>query len=278
MGNSEAFVRARELAENKTGDRQERNKIWWETLPMTYSGWDQKDRLPTTAADFEKIERAFLDGNPWLRDNYDFKAQKGRYVLEIGVGSGVASCMFAKAGAKITGIDITEQAIALAQRNAAAQGVEATFVQMDAEKMTFPDASFDHVFTWGVLHHSQRTEDAVKQVGRVLRPGGTGLMMVYYAGSIRYWVRGLQLLLLKGKIFKGYNMQTVQGLATDGYYQRHFYKGELRKVLRDAGLKTTGLYVSHMGWKYIKPLPMFMDPWLKRNFGFMITATFEKAK
>lgn len=276
MGNTDAFVKARQFAE-QSADRQERNRIWWETLPMTYSGWEEKDRVPSTPEDFVKIERVFLDGNPWLRDNFEFNAFKEKQVLEIGVGSGCAACLFAKGGADVTGIDITRQSIGLASKNAHTQGLtNIKFQQMDAEHMTFPDNSFDHVFSWGVLHHSQNTEAALAHVGRVLKPGGTGLMMVYHAGSIRFWARGIQYLFLKGNIFRGFGMQSVQGLATDGYYQRHFYKSELKRCLKDAGLVTTGLHPNHMGWKYIKPLPAFMDPWLKRNWGFMLSATFRK--
>lgn len=279
MGNTEAFVEARNLAEQTT-DAQERNRIWWETLPMTYNGWDKdkKARIPTSADDFMVVERAFLDGNPWLKEQFNFNGFAGKRVLEIGCGSGVATCLFAKGGANVTAVDLTQQSIDIATRNAAAQGVSdrVRLMQMDAEKLEFPDSSFDHAFTWGVLHHSARTQDAIKQVGRVLVPGGTGLIMVYNRSSLRYWLKGAYWLFAKGKVFQGYNMQTVQGFATDGYYQRHFSHGQLRAMLADAGLRTTATHASHINKKYITALPTAMDPWLKRNFGWLLIGEFQK--
>lgn len=276
MSNDNAYLKAREEAE-RTSDPQERNRVWWETLPMTYAGWDEADRIPVSPEEFANVETAFLEGNPWLRDHYDFSAMAGKDVLEIGCGTGVAACLFAKNGARVTAVDLTAQAIDIATRNAAAQELtNVQFIQMDAEKLQFPDASFDHVFSWGVLHHSAHTEDAIKQVGRVLRPGGTGLIMVYNKASLRFWGKGFKWLWLKGKIFKGYNMQTVQGFSTDGYYQRHFGHGELKRILANAGLKTTEIAVSHMAKRYTPFFQGATDEWMKRKWGWLLTALFVK--
>ncbi len=271
-----AFVRARQTAEQTTSDRQERNRIWWETLPMTYKSWEETDRGVREPGEFSRLEKDYLEGNPWLGANFDFGRFKGKYTLEIGCGAGAASCLFARAGAKHTAVDLTEQAVKLTTENARAQGLTMAVQRMDAEKLEFPDRSFDHVFAWGVLHHSQDTMACFREAARVLRPGGTGLFMVYYKYSIRYWVRGIQGLIGHGLMFKGYNMQSVQGFFTDGYYQRHFSKTELRRMLGECGLEVTRFGVSHMKSKYIRPLPTFMDPWLKRNWGWLVVAEFTK--
>ncbi len=271
-----AFVRAREVAEQSTTDRQERNRLWWETLPMTYRSWEESDRGVKDPQGFSRLESDYLDGNPWLKEHFNFGAFKGQKTLEIGCGAGAASCLFARGGADHTAVDLTEQAIKITTENAAAQHLNMRLTRMDAEKLEFPDNTFDHVFAWGVLHHSQDTSACFRQVGRVLKPGGTGLIMVYYKYSIRYWVRGLQGLIGHGLMFKGYNMQSVQGFFTDGYYQRHFSKTELARMLRASGLEPTRFSVSHMKSKYIRPLPTFMDPWLKRNWGWLVIAEFRK--
>lgn len=271
-----AFVRARMLAETQTTDRQERNRIWWETLPMTYRAWEEGDRDVRDAQAFSALEQDYLDGNPWLASNFDFEKFRGKDTLEIGCGAGAASCLFARHGARHTAVDLTGQAVRFTRANAESQGLAMRVEQMDAERLDFADASFDHVFAWGVLHHSQDPMACFREVGRVLRPGGTGLIMVYYKYSIRYWVRGLQGLFGKGLIFRGHDMQTVQGYFTDGYYQRHFSKRELRRMLAACGLDVTRESVSHMKSKYIRPLPTFMDPWLKRNWGWLVVTEFTK--
>lgn len=270
------YVKARDVAE-QTDDAQERNRLWWETLPMTYAGWDEANRLPKSAEDFAKVEQEFLDGNPWLKECFDFKALAGKKVLEIGFGTGVASCLLAKGGADVTGIDITNQAVEIATANAAAQGLtNVKFQRMDAEKLEFPDDTFDYVFTWGVLHHSNRTEEALKQLGRSLKKGGRGMIMVYNKASFRFWGKGFRWLFLKGKIFKGYNMQTVQGFATDGYYQRHFSPRELRRALGEAGLGDFKTSVSHMNKRYVPGSPRGLDEWFKRKYGWLLVVEFEK--
>jgi len=60
------------------------------------------------------------------------------------------------------------------------------------ENLPFHDASFDIVYAWGVLHHTPNTEQAVREVRRVLRPGGTALVLVYHRYSMvgyMLWMR-----------------------------------------------------------------------------------------
>ena len=66
------------------------------------------------------------------------------------------------------------------------------------------------------------TEKILKNIFKSLKKNGTCLIMIYNKNSIRYYLKGLYYLFFKLKIFKGYNLDTVQKLFTDGYYQRHF--------------------------------------------------------
>jgi ubiquinone/menaquinone biosynthesis C-methylase UbiE len=58
----------------------------------------------------------------------------------------------------------------LAQENFALRGLTGRFVHQDAEKLPFPDASFDLVYTNGVLHHTPNTSEVIDEIFRVLRP------------------------------------------------------------------------------------------------------------
>jgi ubiquinone/menaquinone biosynthesis C-methylase UbiE len=66
---------------------------------------------------------------------------------------------------------------------------------MNAEKLNFTSGTFDHVYSFGVIHHSPDTKAIVREIYRVLRPGGTFLVMVYNKISINYYVQILLLLL-----------------------------------------------------------------------------------
>ena len=270
-----SFKSVRDDVTSKNGlSPQEKNKSWWSSLPMTYEDWDNVRRTPETLVDFLRIEEMFLSNNPWLRDSFDFTSLAGRRVLEIGCGSGVAACLMSKHGADVVAIDLTESAVAIAQRNREVQELSFEVLCMDAEHMTFDADSFDFVFSWGVLHHSQDTCAAFREVSRVLRPGGNGMIMVYHKRSLRYYGLGLLCLLGKGYIFRGHNLATVQQLFTDGFYHRHFAKRELRDCLLGAGLSAPVVSVSDLAAHQLRFLPRALNRWIGRTFGWFVIAEF----
>jgi len=107
-------------------------------------------------------------------------------VLEIGCGVGTDAVQFARAGARYIGIDQTERAVKLARRRFTLDDLEGKFQQAEATSLPFGDASFDLVYSHGVIHHIPDTERVVAEMHRVLRPGGTALVMVYHRGSLNY--------------------------------------------------------------------------------------------
>jgi SAM-dependent methyltransferase len=109
-------------------------------------------------------------------------------VLEIGCGLGTDGAQFAKAGAHYTGIDLTDAAIDLARRRFEMFNLPGIFRVADAEKLEFPDSSFDVVYSHGVLHHTPNTQAAVREIHRVLRPGGRAVVMLYHRDSYNYRV------------------------------------------------------------------------------------------
>jgi SAM-dependent methyltransferase len=99
---------------------------------------------------------------------------------------------FAQAGAKLTGIDLTERAIEHTRHRIQSLGLDSNLSVGDAENLSFSDNTFDIVYSWGVLHHSPNVSKAVKEVHRVLRMGGVAKIMIYHKWSIvgfMLWVR-----------------------------------------------------------------------------------------
>lgn len=119
-----------------------------------------------------------------------FEKYQGKHVLEIGCGMGVDGLQFQKAGAHYTGIDLTPAAIELAKEQASLLGnPSAQFHLVNAEEgLPFPDNHFDHVYSFGVIHHSPNTEKIVAEIHRVLKPHGTFCVMVYNRSSINYYI------------------------------------------------------------------------------------------
>jgi ubiquinone/menaquinone biosynthesis C-methylase UbiE len=266
----EVFDNARTLADAEALNAQERNRLWWERLPMTYVDWESKDRISLDSAD------GLLRHNPFLR-GFDFTAFKNSKVLDLGCGAGTAACLFAKGGAKVTAVDLTQNAVDLTRRNAADRDLRLSAVRADAENLGLQSDSFDYVFSWGALHHSSDTLAAFREVSRILKTDGRGLIMVYNKSSLRYYLKGFYWLLAKAKAREvGWSLSAVQRFYTDGYYHRHFTPGELKKGLTDTGLRVTKIFPSHMAKQMIPGLPKKLDEFLKRKWGWLLVAEVEK--
>ncbi|HEX8709680.1 MAG TPA: class I SAM-dependent methyltransferase [Pyrinomonadaceae bacterium] len=114
---------------------------------------------------------------------------KGKRVLEIGLGQGSEAQKIIAAGAVYNGIDLTPESVARVRTRCHVFSLPYESIEvMNAEQMSFPDESFDLVFTHGVIHHSPRIEAIVREIHRVLRPNGMLVAMVYHRGSINYHI------------------------------------------------------------------------------------------
>jgi ubiquinone/menaquinone biosynthesis C-methylase UbiE len=118
-----------------------------------------------------------------------FAESKGKQVLEIGTGNGAEGVMFALNGAHYTGVDLTDAALQATRKHFAVMGLTGTFQKENAEQLSFPDGSFDWVFSHGVLHHTPNTQVAINEAYRVLKPDGRAIVMLYHKHSFNYFVR-----------------------------------------------------------------------------------------
>ena len=118
-----------------------------------------------------------------------FAESKGKQVLEIGTGNGAEGVMFALNGAHYTGVDLTDAALQATRKHFAVMGLTGTFQKENAEQLSFPDGSFDWVFSHGVLHHTSHTQEAINEAYRVLKPDGRAIVMLYHKHSFNYFVR-----------------------------------------------------------------------------------------
>jgi SAM-dependent methyltransferase len=113
---------------------------------------------------------------PWLYEAAEFRHHRGERVLEIGCGTGADLLQFAKHGAIATGIDITSEHLKLARERV---GNKAQVLYADATNIPLKTASFDYVYSHGVLHHIDKPRLVVDEIFRLLRPGGRFNIHVY---------------------------------------------------------------------------------------------------
>lgn len=104
----------------------------------------------------------------------------GHDVLDAGCGAGDYSAAFAGMGAhRVAGFDLSAGSLRRARGNAPAAGL--ALASMAA--LPFPAASFDVVWAWGVLHYAPDARAALREMVRVLRPGGVMVIHTLRAGS-----------------------------------------------------------------------------------------------
>lgn len=140
--------------------------------------------------------RAFLEEAEALRYRYHYHllplfdqlAQQypGGQLLEVGCSMGTDLLQLARRGFHVTGIDLAEAGIELAKQRFALYGFVADLRVGDAENLAFEDGMFDVVYSFGVLHHTPDTEQAVREIWRVLRGEGTAVVMLYHRYSLNY--------------------------------------------------------------------------------------------
>jgi len=131
-------------------------------------------------AAYEGQKQARYELEPFIPEFAGFASATGKKVLEVGVGLGADHEQFARYGAELFGIDLTERAIAHTRRRFEQLGLQSTLQVADAEALPFDDDSFDVVYSWGVIHHSPDTAKAVREIHRVLKPGGVARVMIYH--------------------------------------------------------------------------------------------------
>jgi ubiquinone/menaquinone biosynthesis C-methylase UbiE len=154
---------------------------FWEATPC---GTRELTEQEGSREFFDRLERERDAREPFIPRFARFDEQRGREVLEVGLGAATDFIRFARAGAKLSGVDLTEHAIALARRRLELEGLSADIRQADAEHLPFADASFDFVYSWGVIHHTPSTERAAQKIVRVTRPGGSVCVMIYHRRSL----------------------------------------------------------------------------------------------
>jgi len=142
---------------------------------------------------FEEAERVRYKHHFYLPELFDEIARRkpGGKLLEVGCSMGTDLLQLARRGMKVTGIDLTEEGIKLAEKRFAMYGLPAELKIDDAENLSFADNTFDVVYSFGVLHHTPDTQKSIDEVLRVLKPGGLAVIMLYHRRSFNYVVHRL---------------------------------------------------------------------------------------
>jgi 2-polyprenyl-3-methyl-5-hydroxy-6-metoxy-1,4-benzoquinol methylase len=148
---------------------------------------------------FEEVEARKYFVEPHIPAFAEFDRWKGKKVLEIGCGIGTDTIRFARAGARVTTVDLSEESLAVARKRAAAfdLGEHVTFYRTDAERLSevVPVETYDLVYSFGVVHHTPHPQNVIREMRKYMGPRSVLKMMVYH----RYSYKVLWILLRCGK-------------------------------------------------------------------------------
>lgn len=253
---------------------------------------------------FEEISEKRYEGREWhVPTVADFNAYCGKEIMEIGCSIATDGLEFAKAGADYTGVDLTPHSIELAEERFRLFNVTGNFVVSNAEELPFPDESFDHIYSFGVIHHAPVPEKIAAEMHRVLRKGGTFTVMLYNRTSINYYIeimflRRIFRLFLLPKFMPriiatltGFDQKKLEGhrdilaqqkrmtkqewisMNTDGPFcplARVYNHGEAAELFKDfADVRQEVWEFNSEHWSFLgKLIPRKLERWLGRQWGW----------
>jgi ubiquinone/menaquinone biosynthesis C-methylase UbiE len=187
---------------------------------------------------YRQVRESRYQLEPYIPGFANFGAFAGKDILEIGVGAGVDFSNWVDAGAKATGVDLTEAGLAHTRQqlrivDALPDSYE--LMRADAENLPFDDGAFDLVYSWGVLHHTPDTRAAFAEALRVLKPGGTIKAMVYHTPSWTGWMLWAIHGLLRGRPLKSPKQLVYERLESPG--TKVFSVRQITDLLQETGFE-----------------------------------------
>ncbi len=173
-------------------DLNQQVRSYWEQEPCGTDKGIVGDLNPLSREWFEQVESYRYTVEPFIHSIAQFTRHCGKTILEVGVGAGTDHLQWARAGCICHGVDLTEAAIETTRARFELYGLQSILQRFDAETLNYPDATFDLVYSWGVIHHSEDPVRIIDEIHRVLKPGGRFIGMVYGRRSpvvLKLWAR-----------------------------------------------------------------------------------------
>ena len=234
---------------------------------------------------FDEVEAKKYFVEPHIPGFAEFERWRGKRVLEIGCGIGTDTISFARHGAQVTAVDLSEKSLEIARRRADVFGLgdRITFVLADSERLSDALAAgdFDLVYSFGVLHHTPHPDRALAELRRYLKPGGALKLMVYHRASWK--VLWILLKYGRGKFWRLAETVASRSEAETGCPVTYTYsRADARAWVERHGFAVTRISVDHifpyripdyvqhhyvLVW-YFRILPKSWFRWLERHFGW----------
>jgi 2-polyprenyl-3-methyl-5-hydroxy-6-metoxy-1,4-benzoquinol methylase len=241
---------------------------------------------------FDEVETRKYRVEPHIPGFAQFEQWSGKRVLEIGCGIGTDTVNFARHGARVTSIDLSEKSLELAQQRIRVYGLQdqVTFYRGNAEDLSslVPVEPYDLIYSFGVIHHTPHPERVLEQLRPYARPGTTVKVMVYHRRSWK--VLGVLLGEGKGRFWKLRELVAKNSEAQTGCPITYTYtRAEGRKLLERYGFRARSVEVEHIfpyripdyvNYRYVREwyfrwMPEALFHWLEKRLGWHLCLTAE---
>lgn len=247
---------------------------YWNTRPCNVK---HSAKLIGTSLYFNEVEQRKYFVEPHIPTFADFKKWRGKKVLELGCGIGTDTINFARCGAIVTAIDISDRSLELAKQRARVFNVQDKiwFLQLNVEKLsnTLPVEPYDLIYAFGVLHHTPDPARALAELHKYVNQNTSIRIMLYNHYS---WKNLL--------IHLGISQHEAQSGCPVAYT---YSCKSAKQLLETNGFRVTSIEVNHIfpykisdyvQYKYKKlwyfrwmPKPLFQ--WLEHRLGWHICLT-----
>lgn len=159
-------------------------KSYWNNRPCNIRHSKQKIG---TKEYFDEVEQRKYFVEPHIPGFAQFERWKGKKVLEVGCGIGTDTINFARAGANVSAVDLSDESLKIAKQRAKVFELDdrIVFYQANAEELTYivPIESFDLIYSFGVIHHTPEPRNAITQIKRYMNSDSEFKLMLYAKNS-----------------------------------------------------------------------------------------------
>ena len=241
---------------------------------------------------FDEVETRKYFVEPHIPPFADFERWRGKKVLEIGCGIGTDTINFARHGALVTALELSEESMNIAKRRAEVFGLSdrIRFVCGNAEELDrlLEPATFDLIYSFGVLHHTPHPDRALQQLRRFAAAGTAIKLMMYHRRSWK--VLWILLGYGKGQFWRMSELIARHSEAQTGCPVTYAYtRRELSELLESFGWSVKDVRVDHIFpyriqqyiryeyrkvW-YFRWMPPLLFHWLEHRFGWHLCITAE---
>jgi 2-polyprenyl-3-methyl-5-hydroxy-6-metoxy-1,4-benzoquinol methylase len=262
---------------------------YWDRRPCNIR---HSTKTPGSREYFDEVEKRKYFVEPHIPRFAEFPRWQDKRVLEIGCGIGTDTMKFARHGASVTAVDLSEKSLEMARKRAEVFGLadRIRFLHGSAEQLDqiVPPESFDLIYSFGVIHHTPHPERVLEQLRNFARPGTTVKIMVYNRHSWKvFWI-----LLTYGKcqFWRLEELIALYSEAETGCPVTYSYSPrELRELMERHGFRVKQIQIEHIfpyrirdyvQYRYIKEwyfrwMPESIFHALERMLGWHLCVTAE---